>query len=107
MTKADEITALRTFIHQLPKDSYLRPWLESVVPEVEHEIHCDFLVSPSLPATRAQCAALLTETQAQCAQLKLQAQRTTEQLVTAARGQAERIRGRIYSDLQTCLQQLQ
>ena len=50
MTKAQEIETLTTFVHTLPKDSCLRPWLEDVLPQVESDIKTDFCVSPSVSA---------------------------------------------------------
>ena len=52
MTKATEIATLKGFTERLPHDSYLRPWLESILPEVEADIRNDFPVSPSPQAGR-------------------------------------------------------
>ncbi len=52
MTKATELALLKEFTNSLPKDSYLRPWLEEIMPEVEHEITCDFMPTPSIRESR-------------------------------------------------------
>ena len=52
MTKAQEFERLREFTQSLPKDTYLRPWLEEIMPEVEHEITCDFMPTPSIRESR-------------------------------------------------------
>ena len=48
MTKAEEIVALRTFIESLPRESYLRPWLEDIAPTIEKDLAGDLIpfVSP-------------------------------------------------------------
>lgn len=43
MTKAQEIEALKSFIKSIPSDSYLAPWLESVLPIVESDINSDII----------------------------------------------------------------
>lgn len=49
MTKQQEIEALRQFAASLPADTYLRPWLESILPSVESDIRSDIypVVTPA------------------------------------------------------------
>ena len=65
MTKSEEIDALDKFIHKLPVDSYLWPWLIGVQHEVVADIRNDFPIAPSLAETRKQCEALLAEAKAE------------------------------------------
>jgi hypothetical protein len=44
MTKQEEFSCLRSFIMTLPKDSYLRPWLDSVSVEVSQMIKSEISV---------------------------------------------------------------
>jgi len=43
MTKLQEIQALQSFIESIPLDSYIRPWLESVLPIVEADMNSDII----------------------------------------------------------------
>jgi hypothetical protein len=47
MTKALEMEHLRAFIASLPKDTYLRPWLEENLLIIERDITDDFCISPT------------------------------------------------------------
>jgi hypothetical protein len=66
MCKQQEIDALSQFTESLPRDSYLRPWLEDVLPQVRADIRNDFPVAPSLTITRYECQELLKHTRIQC-----------------------------------------
>ena len=44
MTKQEELTSLASYRESLPKDSYLRPWLEEVFIEVQNCILSDFSI---------------------------------------------------------------
>jgi hypothetical protein len=68
MTKKEEHEALQKFTDSLPAYTYLRPWLESVLIEVEAEIRRDFPVSPSNQKTRVECDRLRLETKQFCEQ---------------------------------------
>jgi hypothetical protein len=48
MTKNEELEALRAFIQTLPTESYIRPWLEEELPDVERAMGAD--LSPALVA---------------------------------------------------------
>jgi hypothetical protein len=66
MCKQQEIDALTRFTESLPRDSYLRPWLEDVLPQVCADIRNDFPVAPSLTITRHECQELMQHTRRQC-----------------------------------------
>ena len=68
MTKQQEIDALHRFTESIPHDSYLRPWLADVLPQVEADIRNDFCVSTlSLTETRKRTDAMLAEAKTQAA----------------------------------------
>jgi len=56
MTKNQEIQALETFIQSLPVDSYLRPWLTDILPDIQREIACDYIPAISPATIRAEFA---------------------------------------------------
>jgi len=64
MTKAEEIMVLRNAIDRLGRDSYVGPWLESVVYQVEDCIKSDFPPEnfvPTIPATREEAARMIED----------------------------------------------
>jgi cell division septum initiation protein DivIVA len=81
MTKENEIKILRETIAKLTPNSYCGPWLESVLAEIEAEIRCDFLPSPSLARTTVECR-----------KLKEVAAEESKRIVEHAQRQAEKIR---------------
>ena len=52
MSKSEEIAALTAFAKSLPADTYLKPWLDEILPEIQQEITSDFLPSPSVKDSR-------------------------------------------------------
>ena len=72
MTKAQECAALRAFNDALPADSYLRRWLDGVLPEVESNIKSDIFPWVTPKDTVAQCAKMVDEAEIMAAK-KLQA----------------------------------
>jgi len=85
MTKAQEIAKLEEFIKSIPRDSYLRPWLEDVLPQVRADILNDFCVSPSVTETRQRAEVILAEARQQAAEIVAQAQKNAEGVMTLAR----------------------
>jgi hypothetical protein len=94
MTKKQETQALQSFTESLPKDTYLRPWLESILLEVEREIRSDFPVSPSIPQARAECEGLRMETKQLCARSIEEAQTKADRIIKDALERAQSIRSR-------------
>lgn len=107
MSKNQELQRLEQFIASLPKDSYLRPWLEDVRPQVESEIRSDFPVSPSLFATRVDCDALKETTRAHCTALFEAAQREADRIITTARDDARRLKARACDHFRAALRELE
>ena len=106
MTKAEEIAALTAFTHSLPVDSYLRPWLESILPEIEHDIRCDFPVSPSLQLTRVECDRVLADSKRHCESVRARAEAEADRIRQEARQSAASVSERIYRELSKCARQL-
>jgi len=85
MCKQQEIDALTQFTESLPRDSYLRPWLEDVLPQVRADIRNDFPVAPSLTETRRQAEAILTGANQQATDIVATAQSQAERLMKQTR----------------------
>jgi len=106
MTKAEEIEKLVLFARSFPRESYLFPWLNSVVAEVENEILSDFMVSPSLANTRARCDEMVKETNRHCAELVLSAQRQAKLAEDQSRELCHAIKSRCWQSLKTNAREL-
>ena len=100
MTKAMEIAKLEEFTASIPRDSYLRPWLEDVLPQVRADIHNDFCVSPSVTETRQRAETILAEANRQAAEIVAKAKTDADRATQAARDHfkalATRARSAIY-----------
>jgi cell division septum initiation protein DivIVA len=99
MTKAQEINAIKEFTANLPKDSYLRPWLESSLPEIESDIRNDFPVSPAINLARVECNRMLEAEKRDCQVLRENAERQAANIVKQANQQADSIRNRLFTNL--------
>ena len=106
MTKATEIATLKGFTERLPHDSYLRPWLESILPEVEADIRNDFPVSPSPQAGRAEAERLIASGQAEATRLITEAKTAAEVLTRCARNDAKTVRDNLRYKIQTIANEL-
>jgi hypothetical protein len=106
MCKQEEINALTAFTESLPHDSYLRPWLEDVLPQVRADIRNDFPVSPSLTVTRHDCCKLTEAANIQAQAIIAKAVRETAELERNAAAERRRWRDHFASELQTCLKKL-
>lgn len=114
MTKAEEITALKAFIESLPRDSYLRPWLEDIAPTIEKDLAGDVIPFISPQDLREEAVKQHAEYKAQLAALheerERQQERTREQsarLITEARKHAEDIETRAKRELAADIHRLQ
>lgn len=62
MTKAQEIEAITLFAEKLPNDTYLKPWLRQIIPQIEADIRNDFPVHTlNMKETREHCAEIERE----------------------------------------------
>jgi hypothetical protein len=106
MHKQQEIDALTAFTESLSHDSYLRPWLEDVLPQVRADIRNDFPVSPSLAITRYECRKLTEAANIQAQGILAKAVRETAELERNAMAERQRGRHHFANELQTCLKKL-
>jgi len=106
MHKQQEIDALTAFIEALPHDSYLRPWLEDVLPQVRADIRNDFPVSPSLSIARYEIRKLTEAANIQAQGIIAKAVRETAELERNAMAERQRWRDHFANELQTCLKKL-
>jgi len=83
MTKTQEIVALQNFVASLPNETYLRPWLESVFPDIERAIRNDFLIESSPTESARQCALELAQAQHKAQVIIASAEREKERILIA------------------------
>jgi cell division septum initiation protein DivIVA len=86
MCKQAEIDTLEAFIERLPRASYLRPWLEDVLPQVRADIRNDFPVAPTIAETRRQADAILTAANQQATDIVAKAETEADRVIKQARG---------------------
>lgn len=74
MTKTQEMDALRDLAARLGPDSYLGPWLESILPAVESSIRSDVIPFAIDPAqARADALAILKEAKEEAEKIRADA----------------------------------
>lgn len=105
MTKSEEISHLEQFIASFPRDSYLRPWLESIKESVIRDIRNDFMVEKTTAEVRQEQELLIKSTREEAERIMCKAQeqaakltRATEQKTADAVNLARR---RLYEALNT------
>ena len=106
MTKQEEIAALRTFIAALPTTTYLRPWLESVEPEIKRELRCD-MYPEHTPASWAESVRKQAQDEAQ--RITDAAHREAAAILEKARMKEDEVaqkRLRLYRDLKKIMGEL-
>ena len=96
MTKSEEITHFEQFIASLPRDSYLRPWLESIKESVIRDIRNDFMVEKTtaevrqeqellIKSAREEAERIMRKAQEQAAKLTQETEQRTADAVSLAR----------------------
>lgn len=73
MTKKQEIELLRQVAGQLGRESYCGPWLQSIIPEVEHDIQSDFPPMATWRGSRDDAAEIITNARAEAERIVRQA----------------------------------
>jgi hypothetical protein len=106
MTKQEEFSCLRSFIMTLPKDSYLRPWLDSVSVEVSQMIKSDIFPNINISDTDAQLKKKRDECLAWCEQQRNATVKKCDQEVENARNQIEYIKQTSRSQLRKALESI-
>lgn len=90
MTKTQEIEVLTRAAAELGPDSYLGPWLTSILGELERDIRSDILPTITLAEARARCFELMAEASLKAVDLKTEAARNADNIrAIAARDAAE------------------
>lgn len=84
MTKDQEIETLNAFIQSLPQDSYLRPWLEYVLPEITQDITNDIYPTATPSEARKQAMQILTLAKKDAADMRASAQKDADKLAKQA-----------------------
>jgi hypothetical protein len=114
MTKAEEIAALHAFIQSMPRESYLRPWLEDIAPTIEKDLAGDMIPFVSPQDIREEATKQHAEYKAQLAALHEERDRQQERtrdeaarIITEARKHAEDIETRAKRELAADIHRLQ
>ncbi len=114
MTKAEEIAALHAFIQSLPRESYLRPWLEDIAPAIEKDLAGDIIpfISPQdlrdeATKHRAEYRAQLDALHAERERQQERAQEEAARLITEAKKRAEEIEDHARRELAADIARLQ
>lgn len=84
MTKDQEIETLNAFIQTLPQDSYLRPWLEYVLPEITQDITNDIYPTVTPSEAMRQSVEILTLAVKDAEETRASAQREANRLAKQA-----------------------
>ena len=103
MTKNEELYILSKAAADLGTDSYLGPWLTSIIGELERDLRSDFLPVLSLFEARYRADNALREAQVICEQRLQDAQTKADKIVQEAVDSANRIRSAVRNDLQRAL----
>jgi hypothetical protein len=80
MTKAEELKALEKFIMSMPHESYIRPALAELMPQIERDMASD--IQPDLIGTRAEMQRQIGEAHASIATMQKEKTRLTEETRT-------------------------
>lgn len=90
MTKTQEIETIKTFTMSLPQDSYLRPWLEEVMPQIEADIRNDFPVHVmTISQMNRHCAQIENDAKQRMAEMLEKARKDADRLVEAGKLRAQ------------------
>jgi hypothetical protein len=103
MTKNDEIKAISTFANSLPADTYLKPWLVSLLPEIERELTSDFIPSFSLAERKKQCDEMTSAATERAAEIISRAEKQAAEIISRAERRAQTASNNSISALQSAL----
>ena len=103
MTKSQELAIIDKAIAALPQDSYLRPWLIGIRPEIEALMRSDILPEISISETRTHCEMLRKEALQHAEATKKSAKEFADKIVANATADALAIRNRLAADLRKAL----
>lgn len=106
-TKAQEIEILQRTIAALGPDTYLGPWLDSIIEELRADLRNDFYPVKTLRDHQLQCQQLKTGAEDFCRQQKDRARIEAQRILETAQTSAAAIRARLTVQLRSSLQQLE
>ena len=92
MTKQEEMQILRDAVTKLGTNSYLGPWLSSVLGEVEDNILNDFEPVPTVQGTMDKVARMLKEAEEKCQALKEDTVAKTTVAINVAHNRIEQLK---------------
>jgi hypothetical protein len=104
MTKQEEIQILTRAAAELGPDSYLGPWLTSILGELERDIRSDILPTIMLAEARARCFAIMAEAGLKAVDIRTAAFREADNIRAAANKDAAEARTRAAVALRAALQ---
>lgn len=102
MTKNQELEMLKDFIQTLPKDGYLRDWLNGVYSSVETDIRSDFYPIITIKLCKDECERLLKVAQDEAENIVKQAKVEKERVQSST----QNIVRQAYNDLHKAIKQL-
>ena len=91
MTKEQEIRALEAFTSTLPQNTYLRPWLAAVLPEVRDALQQDILPQETIIGPAA-CYNALAKARAQANAIVADASKLAQEILDRAQEEAREFR---------------
>lgn len=103
MTKNQEIEVLTRAAAELGPDSYLGPWLTSILGELERDIRSDILPTINIAWARAECFGLLADARLKAVDIKTDATRDAETIRAIAARDAAAVRTRAAEALREAL----
>ena len=105
-TKAQEMAILQRTIIELGPDTYLGPWLKSLLDELERDLRCDLFPLQTLAQAKAESHALLEQTRTVCAELKTATAQECDALRTKTAAHCHRLQERCASELYSAIRAL-
>lgn len=105
MTKAQEIHRLEAFIASLPNDTYLRPWLAAVLPEVRDALQQDILPQETVLGPAA-CYEAIAKAREEANSIIANATRLSRDMMEQARRDAQEFRSQTKSNTAAKLREI-
>ena len=105
-TKAQEMAILQRTITELGPDTYLGPWLKSLLAELERDLRCDLFPMQTLAQAKAESHALLEQTRTTCTELKTATTQECDALRTKTAAHCTRLQERCASELYSAIRAL-
>lgn len=105
-TKAQEMAILQRTITELGPDTYLGPWLKSLLAELERDLRCDLFPMQTLAQAKAESHALLEQPRTTCTELKTTTAQECDALRTKTAAHCTRLQERCASELYSAIRAL-